>query len=490
MNIKYYPYIGLFTNNPYDIRGLEFIEIYKNNKEELYIEDNTGKKILKYKYYKLFEDQKSFIEKLIETIREDYNNPIIKKWFFDFFSNFIDFSNYNFENLFINYEDSYDIIIEIKKNLPNFHLDDLIEERHYVLFALNISNYIENILIEFDKFFYTENNNFSETKIIDNTDPWNNFTINTSYSLDKTFIHKSFNDDFNKSFLRALEIDKNLNNKYDLYFKIQRANEQKDWEIDIKYYDNDINGHCYKIYLNMKDSDCNDLLPNVILEDGYGKYSKELFENDENFIVFNKFDQVKKLNHANMKIIMHLLNKLKFKKRILYLNYIKGLKPDDAPNYIQYYEKFELWEKHQTINKKLNNQPHLRDYLNTCIDIINRRITYLNPYFEDFIDLTKKIFISLEKSDEAKVKDSHKKLINLLNKEQNIELDKIIKCLDKNRNELKRLINKNTHLIDYNYKNNLGLIMSLFNNPSKFNLSLVSYMLNSSYKFNKSLFEF
>ena len=35
MNIKNYPYIGLFTNNPYDIRGLEFIDIYQNKPDEL-----------------------------------------------------------------------------------------------------------------------------------------------------------------------------------------------------------------------------------------------------------------------------------------------------------------------------------------------------------------------------------------------------------------------------------------------------------------------
>ena len=103
MSIKNYPYIGLFTNNPYDIRGLEFVELYKNDKEKLYIVNGGGDKILRYKYYKLLEDHRSFILKLYETSEDDPNNPFLQKWLFDFFSRFINFDAYKGFNVFVNY---------------------------------------------------------------------------------------------------------------------------------------------------------------------------------------------------------------------------------------------------------------------------------------------------------------------------------------------------------------------------------------------------
>ncbi len=73
LNSKNYPYIGLFTNNPNDIRGLEFISIYKSNKEELYNLD-TGNKILKYKYVQLFEEARSFNNELLDLIQNNNIN--------------------------------------------------------------------------------------------------------------------------------------------------------------------------------------------------------------------------------------------------------------------------------------------------------------------------------------------------------------------------------------------------------------------------------
>ena len=43
MSVKNYPYIGFFTNNPYDIRGLEFIELYKTNNKKLYKKNGNKK---------------------------------------------------------------------------------------------------------------------------------------------------------------------------------------------------------------------------------------------------------------------------------------------------------------------------------------------------------------------------------------------------------------------------------------------------------------
>ena len=121
MSIKNYPYIGLFTNNPYDIRGLEFIELYKTDKQKLY----SGNKILRYKYYKLLEEHRSFILKLYETNEEDPNNPYLQKWLFDFFSRFINFENYKVFNVFINYESGFNVIKQI---IDEIKLNDDINE--------------------------------------------------------------------------------------------------------------------------------------------------------------------------------------------------------------------------------------------------------------------------------------------------------------------------------------------------------------------------
>ena len=115
MSIKNYPYIGFFTNNPYDIRGLEFIELYKNNKSKL--SDNvSGKKILKFKYYKLIEENYHFINTILKI---DNYDPFVEKWLFDFFSRFIKFDKYTILNTFIGYKDNYDIILDIVKTLED-----------------------------------------------------------------------------------------------------------------------------------------------------------------------------------------------------------------------------------------------------------------------------------------------------------------------------------------------------------------------------------
>ena len=82
---------------------------------------------------------------------------------------------------------------------------------------------------------------------------------------------------------------------------------------------------------------------------------------------------------------------------------------------------------HQNISKKLNDQPHLRLYLNNCIEIINRRITYLNPQFKNFTEITDLIFV------DNNIKDSFKKLQDLIKNNQNIEYNKILKILENNK---------------------------------------------------------
>ena len=86
LDYKSYKNIGIFTNNPNDIRGLEFLYLYekcisKNNKltrsnkiltNELYT-DIDGKKFIKFKYYELLFDAQKFNNKLKHIIQNEKN---------------------------------------------------------------------------------------------------------------------------------------------------------------------------------------------------------------------------------------------------------------------------------------------------------------------------------------------------------------------------------------------------------------------------------
>jgi hypothetical protein len=168
---------------------------------------------------------------------------------------------------------------------------------------------------------------------------------------------------------------------------------------------------------------------------------------------------------------------------------IKSKENKKIPTYVRFYENFDSWSRHQSVSKKLNKQPHLKEYLNTCIDIINRRITYLNPDYKDFADFGSNYFNLESYDEEKKIKIFYKKVLELL-KSDEVELDQVIINLQKNKKNLKSIFTENNNVIEYNYLNNIGLIMTILNNPSENNITHLSYLLNNSYKFNKALFDF
>jgi hypothetical protein len=301
----------------------------------------------------------------------------------------------------------------------------------------------------------------------------------------------TFNPDSPDTDIQILKINEYLNKKYALYFKIIRNNTYIDKSYIFDFKNNE--PETEKILSNInKYNEIN----KVISEDGYGPVSKKYFENDDNFIIYNDFN----INFYDMKIISKLLKKLKFKIKIIYIeNFYNKIdsyrvpllysKPpynnfQNLPKYIKYYENFENWERHQDISPKLNKQKYLRFYLNTFIDIINSRVSFLNPYFENIKDLSDLIFPNYD------FKESYKKLINLINKSQSIELEKIIKILNQQNKYLNILIPENFNLINNNHINNISLIKTLINKPSKNNIYLLANILNSSFNFHKSLFEF
>ena len=503
MSIKLYPYIGLFTNNINDIRGLEFFEIYKNNERDIYEINNKNEKILKKDYSKLFIDGIRFLNKLYEILKnKDLFNPKIQKWTFEFFSNFIDFNEYTFENTFINYENDYDIINEIiqELNIDKYNIND-------ISFIKNIFGFYQIFLNKFNYYIDKDNNKVDIMQFNIDSELRKTFDLN-----DKEF--NSFYKNNNMYMYRISKINDQLNKKCALYFKILRNNRYEKIDVNLelinenKEKDEDEEEEdeekCLETKLNIENKKCTNLLLKVIEEEGYGPYSKELFENDDNFIIYDIPKSIKKLNYGNMKIIMILLNKLKFKIKLIYLeNLVDGVDSYDVlslnanlnntyflnsieTKYIKYYENFENWELRQNISKKLNKQPHLRLYLNNCIEIINRRIKYLNPQIKnkDFEIITKMIFPN------SNFKDSFKKLEDLIKKYQNIEYNKILKILEDQKNYTNKLIPEYKFITNNNYINNVGMVKTLLNKPSKRNLKLLTSILNSSYKFHKSLFEF
>ena len=82
----YYPYMGMFTNNPNDIRSLQFLYFYSNNKHDEYIEERHDKKYLKYEYYELFKDAFQHLHNIKDyhLKLEHIQNYYFRKWYFDF----------------------------------------------------------------------------------------------------------------------------------------------------------------------------------------------------------------------------------------------------------------------------------------------------------------------------------------------------------------------------------------------------------------------
>lgn len=483
INYKDYTYISFFTNNTYDIRGLKFINLFYNNKALTY-EGPEADKVLKEEYALLFYEAINFI-KLLQL--KDKNYQI--KWLFDFYSNFTNFNIYKFENIFINYDDNFENIMEIINKIDAKELVDDFKKKldlnRNFLYDVFIEHYLKDFIIKIKKYLFS-NLLFSNYQMFSYNKIKKPLRELAKFFDDKSKIYQIDNEDIDI----ITKINENINKKYALYYKILRNN---NYVKDIIKLDNNMNNlflekknqtnvhekiyniECSEIFLNMDDKNCNILLNNVLSEKGYGPYSKELFENDNNFLIYDKLDRYKKLNIGNMIIIIDLLKKLNFEIKIIYL------KNKKSPKYIRYYENFENWEIKQNINKKLNKQPYLRLYLNTCIEIINRRVKYLNPDIEDIGIFYYDLFNSND------INIIYKKLINLINTNQNSELKNTLELLN---NRLNNLITENNYLINNNYINNNNLIKILINNPSKSNSKLLASILNSSYKFHKSLFVF
>ena len=335
--------------------------------------------------------------------------PNSKKWLYDFFNGFIDFSKFTEYNVFINYESNTDDIKEIVNELGIKN-----QIINYIKNKGKILNYINNINNDLsDNIDDSEMKNlFNEIlkKFLDfykkNIQTFNNAaaimsklgTATSNFDFEKTNQIKYFeNNEDNLNLI--LEINKNLNKKYELYFHIQNKiqDERVDLQMDSILFDSKLDINCFSTYLSMGNEKCKDTLIKVIKENGYGPESKKFFENDQNFFLFEFFHFDKKegknLKLPNLNLIIFLLQRLDFKIKLSPIKF-KGKTDniEELPKYIKYYENFDSWSKHQNISKKLSTQPHLKNYLNHFIEIINRRVILLNPKLKTFGDFFQVIF--------------------------------------------------------------------------------------------------
>jgi hypothetical protein len=628
----YYPYMGMFTNNPNDIRSLQFLNYYSNNKQEEYIKVINNKKYLKYEYHKLFEDARTHHQNLEYYLNIDhFDNYYFRKWYFDFiYSGRKDNDDFfKFPTLYPE-KAIYQYVFPRKEIINNLRDQNAIDQD-----TINAFNNGFDIT-DMDGQFFQE-----DIKILDELIKIYKERLNTFiYDLDG-YIDENGNENgngspghpipiiptpspqFKTTFIGKFDKDKSkliininelLDNKY-LHFAMLKEDEEHGENIDD--YDDDKYDACMGTHLNIDKDKCNIMLLNVLFkEKGYGKESKEFFRNDNNFKIFDN-NHMKNIQHIslNYKFILDKLN-FKIKEREFYINdniydyFLEGgdcksinkvykytveveskepvfeefnendklmvynsdeknipskitkiinkfkvqitlnktvinnpsisnyedkdedykVNEDDKEKiekinkdilyigtrdiiiqkgniYLKYYESVESWKKHQTVDRVLNNNKNLLEYLNLYITTINKKIIFLNPIFKNinkrimdngfiFVNIFNKIplnknnlyliphnITSKKKTIPPNFKIICNSILNLF-LDKDVDNDDIIKTVRGNISIKSKDIKQ---LIEYNFLNKVQLLNNYFNNPNKRNTNILLSILNLSNSFNKNI---
>ena len=632
---RYYPYIGIFTNNPNDIRGLQFLYYYSNNKYSEYTSIIGGKKYLKYEYYNLFKDAFQHLLNLRKYLnnKKEYNDYYLRKWYFDFIYSGVKLDDnelFNFPSIYPEkeiYDDVFpryeiinkitdpdlkeDELQELKNDVLQFDFLDIFDGQEIIMITLVeiYEDRLNNYLSDFNGYINESNNKIDDP-------PLNSLKPTVPSSLDKKFIIKIIGK-FNSNII------KNINELLD--FKYLRLAQLK--KIQLKRWDEFIpiqTDNCYKTYLNLENEECNNTLNEVLFkEKDYGQESKDFFRNHEYFKIFNEHHKENIIVHSSF-INQLILEKLKFKTKgikffinnniydyFIEKDYIKIINieknklqvelpseivndlkendkliffyinrkvnvpckiiniknttitvilnkkvfnntdlfnyddkdedytidenyPDELNNlsdsdivtphyigfnkiliqrgeiYLKYYESTNSWKNNQTIDKKLNENKNLLEFLKYCVEVINRKIIYLNPKFRQLYEgknyMTSNI-IELIIDLNIKLNNEKKKLKRLLelpkplnykessyseiyNKISNLLDDKEIdneEVLDVIRSNSILDSNYLQELVEFNFLNKVQLLNLYFSNPNKKNLNTLLSILNLLTKFNKNI---
>lgn len=422
------------------------------------------------------------------------------------------------------------IILTNKKNEINLKLNKLFEEDIELENLDKSLDVNSKILIKNGKYKdYTFKNNFINLfdDTIENIIIPINKIIKNKHLIFKLLIKLAnnwINVKLNKPWLNNENI-KNIKKNY-IYDLVKGLDDfTKCGEHEIKDKNNKNPFILEKIPINI---DCNDFLE-VLLEENYGPNSKRFFRNKHFFKIFNWKEYFNSLEYSNLYIIMILLNKLKFKIKSKYIKKIN--------KYINYYEDFNSWNKHQNIDKELYKNKNLGLFLDLSIKLINRDIIYLNDNIDNIVDLyneyyktkynyneLKQIDYNDESYDIKKQNNKNRiKRIKIINFILKILEDKDLKTIEyeistqfKNRVYYKYNYDKPKirsikdlvfYLNSYNnkkikYKNNKdlvnifddfhifqtkGIIQNYLLNPTKKNGKYLVAYLNLSHKFEKSI---
>jgi hypothetical protein len=299
----YYPYMGIFTNNPNDIRSLEFLFHFNSNNLSKLTSNNS----LKFEYFKMFRDAYNHLN-ILENILLDDNltNYSLKKWFYDF--------------IFVPMIDEFDSFFKWPANIPSKETyENLLEDNYFDISNLDIFDVdqkdsslseIFNLITEFRNKLDTYIQNFN-TYINENNQEisiptFPNININ---KLDSSNITK-FIDYSDETFKTITNINNLLNSKYLRFVELKqeilnkRVPQSKD------------NLYCHNSILNIDIDKCNDIIDVITKEENYGPISKKFFHNKEYFKIFDNLQM--SAIQENINFIMDLfLKKLGFKKKII-----------------------------------------------------------------------------------------------------------------------------------------------------------------------------
>jgi len=317
----YYPFMGMFTNNPNDIRSLEFIRHYDTNNHTAFLNNNNLKK----EYYDLFVDANNHLNKLEDMITKDeIQDYYFRKWFYDFIyvpgdELFVFPTKETYEKLH-GYLHEY-IIDDI--DIFDTKEDEEVKIKLQELIALFKEN-IKDLLIKIGV-----NGYITRTGYIDNH-PYDVIFENIVVipSLETNFHNKSIKSmNKNQSDL-IIQINELLNNKYLHLSDLKGEISDSDLDSDSEYELNNITlshseEECNHTYLNIDKNICIIRLNEVFIENGYGVKSKAFFRNDNNFRIFDD------LHHINIKNISkdfeYILDKLNFKFKTKTINILEPI---------------------------------------------------------------------------------------------------------------------------------------------------------------------
>ena len=168
--------------------------------------------------------------------------------------------------------------------------------------------------------------------------------------------------------------------------------------VTFRFIKNNFN-ECLNLGLNLSKSLCLKIILEAILENGYGDNCKKLFQNDNNFKIYNIYNFILDDFEPDPTLILLLLYKLGFKKKIISMFNTRLIIIQD----------YESWKMYQDIDKSLNKNKYLKKFLEICIYFININIYILNPKFPDIKSLI--TFIDNKSNDyEFNIKKSTKNM--------------------------------------------------------------------------------